>query len=64
MGNIEIYKVRLVAKRLTQQEGIDYRDTLSPASKKNSFQIIMVLVAHFDIKLHEMDVKRPSLMKI
>jgi len=29
----------------------------SPVSKKNSFRIIMALVAHFDMKLHQMDVK-------
>ena len=56
-GNIERYKVRLVAKGLTQQEGIDYPDTLSPVSKKDSFRIIMTLVAHFDMELHQMDVK-------
>jgi hypothetical protein len=26
-------------------------------STKNSFRIIMALVAHFDLKLHQMDVK-------
>jgi Reverse transcriptase (RNA-dependent DNA polymerase) len=26
-------------------------------SKKNSFRIIMALVAHFDFELHQMDVK-------
>ena len=51
-GNIEIYKARLVAKGFTQQEGIDYHDTLSLVSNKDSFQIIMALVAHFDMELH------------
>ena len=57
LGNIERYKARLVAKRFTQQEGIDYHDTFSPVSKKDSFRIIMALVAHFDMELHQMDVK-------
>jgi hypothetical protein len=30
---------------------------MSPVSKKDSFRIIMALVAHFDLELHQMDVK-------
>ncbi|RVW62715.1 Retrovirus-related Pol polyprotein from transposon TNT 1-94 [Vitis vinifera] len=41
----------------TQKEGIDYKDTFSPVSKKDSLRIIMALVAHFDLELHQMDVK-------
>lgn len=36
---------------------IGYHETFSPVSKKDSFRIIMVLVAHFDLELHQMDVK-------
>jgi len=56
-GNIERHKARLVAKHFTQREGIDYNETFSPVSFKDSFRIIMALVAHYDIELHQMDVK-------
>ena len=51
LGNIERYKARVVAKGFTQKKGIDYTDTFSPVSKKDSLCIILVLVAHFDLKL-------------
>ena len=40
-----------------QREGIDYNETFYPISCKNSFRIIMALVAHYDLELHQMDVK-------
>jgi hypothetical protein len=56
-GNVERFKVRLVAKGFTQKEGVDYIETFSPVSKKDLFRIVMVLVAHYDLELHQMDVK-------
>ena len=40
-----------------QREVIDYNETFSPVSCKDSFRIIMALVAHYDLELHQMDVK-------
>ena len=51
-GNIKRYKARLVAKGFAQKEGIDYKETFSPVSSKDSFRTIMTLVAHFDLELH------------
>ena len=46
-----------MAKGFMQREGIDYNETFSPVSCKDSFRIIMELVAHYDLELHQMDVK-------
>ena len=54
---IERYKVRLVVKGYSQREGIDFKETFSPVSTKDSFRVIMAIVAHFDLELHQMDVK-------
>ena len=53
IGNVERYKTRFVAKNFTQKEGIDYKETFSPISSQDSFKTIMALLAHFDLKLHD-----------
>jgi hypothetical protein len=50
-----------VAKGLTHIEGIDYNEAFFPVSCKDSFRIIMILVAHYDLELHQIDVKMPFL---
>ncbi|RDY10579.1 hypothetical protein CR513_04864, partial [Mucuna pruriens] len=56
-GNLKPYKARLVGKSFTQKDDIDYKETFSPVSRKDSFRIIMTLVSHYDLELHQMDVK-------
>jgi hypothetical protein len=56
-GKIERYKARLVAKGYNQKEGIDYNETFSLVSTKDAFRVMMALVAHFNLELHQMDVK-------
>jgi hypothetical protein len=46
-----------VAKGFTQRESIDYTETFSPVLCKDSLRIIMALVVHYDLELHQMDVK-------
>ena len=54
VGNIDRHKAWLVAKGFTQREGVDYKETFSPISMKDSLHIIMTLVVHFDLELHQM----------
>jgi hypothetical protein len=56
-GNIERFKARLMAEGFTQREGIDYTKIFSSVSCKDSLRIIMALVVHYDLELHQMDVK-------
>jgi hypothetical protein len=51
-GSLDKYKARLVAKRFTQQPGIDFVDTYSPVAKFASVRIIMSIVAKMDLELH------------
>ena len=46
-----------MVKGYNQREGIDFEETLSPVSTKDSLRIIMTIVAHFDLELHQMDAK-------
>jgi hypothetical protein len=55
--NIDRFKTRLMTKDFTQRVGINYNETFSPVSSKDSFKIIMALVTHYNLELHEMDVK-------
>ena len=56
-GNIVKYKARLVAKGYTQNDGIDYKETFSLASKKDSLRIVMYLMTHYDLELQKMEVR-------
>ena len=46
-----------MAKGFTQKRGIDYKETFSPVSKNDSLRIIMTLVTHYNLEVHQMDVK-------
>jgi hypothetical protein len=46
-----------MVKGFTQRECIDYAETFSTVSCKDTLRIIMALVTHYDLELYQMDVK-------
>ena len=54
---MEKFKARLVAKRSSHKEGIDYVDTYSLITKFISIRLILAIVAHFSLELYQIDVK-------
>ena len=55
-GNIERYKVRIVARGFTQQEGVDYQDTFAPVASLESIRIILALAVRLGLYTDQMDV--------
>jgi len=51
------YKARLVAKGYTQRERIDYNEVFSHIVKHSSIQILLALVAQYELDLDQLDVK-------
>ena len=46
------YKARsVIAKGYSQEEGIDYKEVLSPFVKHSSIQILLALVAQYELEL-------------
>jgi len=54
---VKRYKAHLVDNGYTQNEGFDFRDTFSLLSSKDSFKRTMTLVTHYNLELHQIDVK-------
>ena len=46
-----------MAKGYSQREGINFKENLSPVSTKGSLHITMAIMSHFDLELHQMDVR-------
>ena len=56
-GNVHTYKGRLVAKGFKQIHGIDYDKTFSHVAMLKSIRILLVIVAHYDYEIWQMDVE-------
>ena len=55
-GSIERYKARLVARGFTQQEGIDYSETLSPVIKQATVRLVFSIAVSRNWKIHQLDI--------
>jgi hypothetical protein len=60
-GNLERYKVRLVAKGFTQTFGIDYEETFAPVAKMNTKRIMFSLSTNLGWCMQQYDVKNAFL---
>ncbi|WVZ51610.1 hypothetical protein U9M48_002739 [Paspalum notatum var. saurae] len=56
-GNIVKNKARLVAKRYSQVEGIDFGETFTPVARLEAIRFLLAYATHHDMKLYQMDVK-------
>ena len=51
------FKARLVAKKFTQQFGIDYTKVYSPIIKHISIRMLFAIVAQDNLELKQLDIK-------
>ena len=56
-GDVTVHEARLVAKSFSQVQGVDYNETFSPVSMLKSVRIMLAIVAFYDYKIWQMDVK-------
>ena len=57
-GNVMRAKLRLVAKRFGQREGIDFFDTFSPCPSAMSIRLLAALACELDLDLCHFDAEQ------
>ncbi|GKF11174.1 retrotransposon protein, putative, ty1-copia subclass [Tanacetum coccineum] len=60
-GNVHTFKARLVAKGYTQTYGVDYGETFSLVADIRAIRILLAIIAFYDFKIWQMDVKHAFL---
>lgn len=63
-GSIDRHKARLVAKRYTQQEGVDFLENFSPVAKLVTLKVLLAFVGSQHLHLHKLDVNNAFQMVI
>jgi hypothetical protein len=56
-GVVTRNKARLVAKRYSQVEGLDFDETYAPVARLESFRILLAYATYYGFKLYQMDMK-------
>ena len=56
-GKGQKFKVRLVAKGFTQEQGVDYKAKFSPVANGVSFRLSLALVVRYNLQLRQIDVE-------
>ena len=56
-GNRKMYHAWLVVKGYVQQKGLDFEDIFSPFVQMTTIQVVLGLVAIWDLELEKLDVK-------
>lgn len=56
-GELEKFKVRLVAKGYVQQQGIDYTEVFAPVARMDTVRMIVALAAQKGWNVYQLDVK-------
>ncbi len=57
MVQFKIYKVRIIATCFTQVPGVDFDEIFSPMVKLTIVQILLTLITHDELEVHQLDVK-------
>ena len=60
-GTIDKFKARLVAKGFKQKIDVDFFDTFSPVTRITSIRLLIAVAAIYDLKIHQIDVKKTFL---
>ena len=55
-GDVDKYKVRLVAQGFLQQEGVDYNEIFAPVVDSTSISLLLAIANHEDWEMEQMDV--------
>ena len=63
IDHINRYKTRLIIRKFSQVQGIDFEKIFSPTLKFELFQMLLVFFAHFKYEIKQMNVPNAYLKK-